>query len=232
MNLREWDEIPKRMRTEEVREYYDILKKKKYWFKMKRVLDVIIAFIMLVILIIPMIIIAILIKLDSKGPVFFKQERVTQYGKIFKIIKFRTMCDNASQMGTQVTVDKDKRITRVGAKLRKYRLDEFPQIFNILAGEMTFVGTRPEVPKYVKEYTKPMYATLLLPAGLTSRTSISYKDENKLLTDADDADEMYIREILPAKMHYNLEEIEKFGFRTDMSVLWDTFVNIFTNGRM
>ena len=151
---------------------------------------------------------------------------MTQYGKIFKIYKFRTMVDNASQLGSQVTVNNDARITRVGKFLRKYRLDEFPQLFNILAGDMTLVGTRPEVVKYVKEYSGEMYATLLLPAGLTSRTSIAYKDEDKLLKDAKDADKVYVDEILPVKMKYNLESLRRFGVREDMTVMWNTFVSV------
>lgn len=186
MELRPWQLLPDEMRTKEVRKYYNVLMKHRMWLKMKRVLDVIVAGIMLAVLIIPMGVIALAIRLDSPGPVFFRQARVTQYGRIFRIYKFRTMVDNASKLGSAVTVDNDVRITKVGAFLRKYRMDEFPQLFNILAGDMTLVGTRPEVPKYVKKYTKEMYATLLLPAGLTSRTSIAYKDEDKLLGEAVD----------------------------------------------
>ena len=186
MELRPWQLLPDEMRTKEVRKYYNILMKHRMWLKMKRFLDVIVAGIMLAVLIIPMGVIALAIRLDSPGPVFFRQARVTQYGRIFRIYKFRTMVDNASKLGSAVTVDNDVRITKVGAFLRKYRMDEFPQVFNILAGDMTLVGTRPEVPKYVKKYTKEMYATLLLPAGLTSRTSIAYKDEDKLLGEAVD----------------------------------------------
>jgi lipopolysaccharide/colanic/teichoic acid biosynthesis glycosyltransferase len=227
MELRKWSELPDKMRTREVRKYYNILVKRSSWFRTKRLLDIIVASIMLAVLAIPMAVIAVFIKLDSPGPVFFRQERVTQYGKIFNIYKFRTMVDNASSLGTQVTVKNDSRITRVGGVLRKLRADEFPQLFNILAGDMTLVGTRPEVKKYVAEYTPEMYATLLLPAGLTSRTSIAYKDEDKLLADAKNADEVYINEVLPAKMKYNLESLKKFGLKSDMSVLWNTFVSVF-----
>ena len=181
---------------------------------------------MLVFLAIPMAVIAAMIKLDSKGPVFFRQERVTQYGRIFKIYKFRTMVNNASCIGSQVTVAGDARITKVGKFLRKFRLDEFPQLFNIIAGDMTLVGTRPEVPKYVKHYTPEMYATLLLPAGLTSRTSIAYKDEDKLLKDAKNADKTYVEQILPVKMQYNLESLRKFGLVDDCSILWNTFYSV------
>lgn len=226
MELRKWAELPDKMRTREVRKYYNILIKRSGWFKAKRILDVAVAIIMLLVLAVPMLIISVLIKLDSPGPVFFRQERVTQYGRIFRIYKFRTMVENASKIGTQITVNNDARITRVGAWLRKLRMDEFPQLFNILAGDMTLVGTRPEVKKYVLEYTPEMYATLLLPAGLTSKTSIAYKDEDRLLADAKNADEVYIHEVLPAKMKYNLESLKKFGLKSDMSVLWNTFVSV------
>ncbi len=235
MELRPWRLLPDEMRTKEVRKYYNILMKHRMWLKVKRAFDVVVAGIMLSVLIIPMGIIALAIRLDSPGPVFFRQARVTQYGKIFRIYKFRTMVDNASKLGAAVTVDNDSRITKVGAFLRKYRMDEFPQLFNILAGDMTLVGTRPEVPKYVKKYTKEMYATLLLPAGLTSRTSIAYKDEDKLLGEAVDeesTDNIYINEVLPAKMRYNLESMKHFGVQADASVLWDTFTSVVGSERM
>ena len=235
MELRPWRLLPDEMRTKEVRKYYNILMKHRMWLKVKRAFDVVVAGIMLAVLIIPMDIIALAIRLDSPGPVFFRQARVTQYGKIFRIYKFRTMVDNASKLGAAVTVDNDSRITKVGAFLRKYRMDEFPQLFNILAGDMTLVGTRPEVPKYVKKYTKEMYATLLLPAGLTSRTSIAYKDEDKLLgkaVDEESTDNIYINEVLPAKMRYNLESMKHFGVQADASVLWDTFTSVVGSERM
>ena len=228
MELRPWQLLPDEMRTKEVRKYYNILMKHRMWLKMKRFLDVIVAGIMLAVLIIPMGVIALAIRLDSPGPVFFRQARVTQYGRIFRIYKFRTMVDNASKLGSV-------RITKVGAFLRKYRMDEFPQLFNILAGDMTLVGTRPEVPKYVKKYTKEMYATLLLPAGLTSRTSIAYKDEDKLLGEAVDeesTDNIYLNEVLPAKMRYNLESMKHFGVKSDATVLWDTFASVVGSERM
>ena len=235
MELRPWQLLPDEMRTKEVRKYYNILMKHRMWLKMKRVLDVIVAGIMLAVLIIPMGIIALAISIDSPGAVFFRQARVTQYGRIFRIYKFRTMVDNASKLGAAVTVDNDSRITKVGAFLRKYRMDEFPQLFNILAGDMTLVGTRPEVPKYVKKYTKEMYATLLLPAGLTSRTSIAYKDEDKLLGEAVDeksTDNIYLNEVLPAKMRYNLESMKHFGVKADAAVLLDTFTSVVGSERM
>lgn len=232
MRLKGWNHLPDRMKTKEVRRYYNILVRHTGWFKVKRIMDIVVSSIMLVVLALPMLVISVMIKLDSRGPVFFRQERVTQYGRIFRIYKFRTMVDNAQQLGTQVTVAHDARITKVGRILRKYRLDEFPQIFNILAGDMTLVGTRPEVPEYVKQYSKEMYATLLLPAGLTSRTSIAYKDEDKILGNAANPDKAYVEEVLPAKMKYNLEALRKFGFAEDCRVLWDTFESVVGSERL
>ncbi|MGN0328181.1 MAG: sugar transferase [Lachnospira sp.] len=226
MELRRWNDLPPKMRNREVRKYYNILRRHTGWLKVKRMLDVLVATIMLIVLAIPMAVIAVLIKLDSPGPVLFKQKRVTQYGRIFEIYKFRTMCDNASAMGAAVTTDNDSRITKIGAKLRKIRADEFPQVFNIIAGDMTLVGTRPEVPEYVRQYTDEMYATLLLPAGLTSRTSIAYKDEDKILGQAENPDKAYIEEVLPMKMKYNLESLRRFGIREESKVLWDTFASV------
>lgn len=219
MQLRRWNELPGVMRTREVRKYYNIIKKRQMSLKIKRLFDIVVASIMLMFLAVPMLVIAVCIKLDSRGPVFFRQERVTQYGRIFRIYKFRTMVVDAPKLGASVTVDNDDRITRVGKVLRKIRADEFPQVFNIINGDMTLVGTRPEVPEYVKKYTKEMYATLLLPAGLTSRTSIAYKDEDKILAGAADPDEAYVKEVLPAKMKYNLEALKKFGFVEDLSLI-------------
>ena len=232
MQLRRWNELPGVMRTREVRKYYNIIKKRQMSLKIKRLFDIVVASIMLMFLAVPMLVIAVCIKLDSRGPVFFRQERVTQYGRIFRIYKFRTMVVNAPKLGASVTVDNDDRITRVGKVLRKIRADEFPQVFNIINGDMTLVGTRPEVPEYVKKYTKEMYATLLLPAGLTSRTSIAYKDEDKILAGAADPDEAYVKEVLPAKMKYNLEALKKFGFVEDCRVLWDTFTSVAGNDRL
>ena len=232
MQLRKWNELPKFMRTREVRKYYNIVNKRRASLMVKRLFDIVVASIMLAVLALPMLIIAILIKCDSRGPVFFRQERVTQYGRIFKIYKFRTMVVNANELGASVTVDNDRRITRMGKLLRKIRADEFPQLFNILAGDMTLVGTRPEVPEYVKQYSKEMYATLLLPAGLTSRTSIAYKDEDKILGNAAIADKAYVEEVLPAKMKYNLEALRKFGFAEDCRVLWDTFESVVGSERL
>lgn len=222
MLLRDWEDVPQFMRCEEVKEYYDILSKKKVQLKLKRGFDIIVAYILLLFLMVPMIVIAIMIKLDSKGPVFYRQERITAYGKKFRIHKFRTMVNDADKIGSAVTTGGDTRITKVGAKLRDLRLDELPQLIDVIAGDMSFVGTRPEATKYVKKYTKEMRATLLLPAGITSEASIRYKDEAKLLDSADDVDRVYVEEVLPDKMKYNLMSIRKFSFIGEVMTMFRT----------
>ena len=206
MILKKWDDIPENLKNEETKKYYDILSKKKGQLVLKRLFDIVASFILLIILSPIMIVLAIAIKIDSKGTVFYRQERVTQYGRAFKIFKFRTMIQNADKIGTLITLGEDERITNVGKKIRKCRLDEIPQLFNILIGDMSFVGTRPESTKYVKKYSKEMRATLLLPAGITSEASIRYKDEAKLLDKADDIDMVYVEKVLPEKMKYNYNE--------------------------
>ena len=226
MRLREWDKIPAFMRCDEVKEYYNVLAKKKVTLRIKRLFDIILSGILLVILTIPMIVIAVKIKRDSQGPVFYRQERVTAYGKRFRIHKFRTMVNNADRIGSAVTVGGDARITQVGSKLRDLRLDELPQLIDVLVGNMSFVGTRPEAIKYVKRYSKEMYATLLLPAGITSEASIRYKDEATLLDAAKDVDEVYISEVLPGKMAWNLESIRTFSFINDLLTMCRTVLAV------
>lgn len=164
--------------------------------------------------------------MDSRGPVFYRQERVTTYGKHFRIHKFRTMVSNADKIGSVVTVGNDSRITRVGSKLRGLRLDELPQIFDVLSGNMSFVGTRPEAVKYVEKYKPEYYATLLLPAGITSEASIRYKDEAKLLDAADDVDKVYVEEVLPGKMKYNLDALKEFSIIKELVLMIKTFLAV------
>lgn len=220
--LRKWDDLPEFMKTPEVRPYWEILNKKKGQLLLKRIFDFIVSIILLVILAIPMGIIAILIKNDSEGPVFYRQERVTTYGRHFRIHKFRTMVSNADKIGTAVTVGADPRITKVGAKLRGYRLDELPQLLDVIEGSMSFVGTRPEAVKYVERYKPEYNATLLMPAGITSEASIRYKDEDKLLNAADDVDEVYVNQVLPEKMKWNLESIRRFKFLREILTMFRT----------
>ena len=221
-----WEKLPPQMQTEAVKPYYEILQKKQIGLIFKRLFDIVVSLIMLLILSPVFLILAIAIKLDTEGPVFYRQVRVTQYGKEFHIFKFRTMVNNADKIGSQVTVGGDSRITRVGKVIRECRLDEIGQLLNILGGSMTFVGTRPEVPKYVEKYTPEMWATLLLPAGVTSEASIRYKDEAALLDAAEDVDTTYIQDVLPGKMKYNLLELKKFRLSHDFYIMWDTIVTV------
>ena len=225
--LRRWEDLPKRMQNEAVRPYYEQLQKKKVSLFLKRCLDVSLSSALLMLLAPVMLLIGIAVRLDSPGPALFRQVRVTQYGRQFRIFKFRTMVNHADRMGTQVTASGDARITRLGRKMRHYRLDELPQLLNIFLGDMSFVGTRPEVVKYVREYTDEMTATLLLPAGVTSEVSIQYKDEEKLLADVADVDEAYIHVVLPEKMEYNLKSLKDFSLIHELRIMVDTVIAVF-----
>ena len=225
MILLPFDRLPSDLRCDEVKHYYDILDKKRFSLLLKRVTDIILALIILILLLIPMAVIAIVIKCNSKGPVLYKQERVTTYNKRFLIMKFRTMTVGADRQGALITSANDCRVTSVGSKLRKYRLDELPQIFHVLSGKMSFVGTRPEVVRYVERYTPDMRATLLMLAGITSLASIRSKDEDAIIgnvSDPEEVDRIYVEEILPEKMKYNLSYISNFGFRRDIRLMFST----------
>ena len=224
--LKKWETLPDYMQNDEVRFYYETLQKKKVSMFLKRVMDLVGGLILLILLAIPMIVISIMIKLDSEGPVFYRQERITTYGKHFKIHKFRTMVSNADKIGSTVTVGNDSRITKVGAKLRGWRLDELPQVLDLISGNMSFVGTRPEAVKYVEQYKPEYMATLLLPAGITSEASIRYKDEAELLDASSDVDKTYIEEVLPGKMKYNLDSIKNFSFFGDIATMFRTVLAV------
>lgn len=228
--LIKWQCMPNFMKNKDVKTYYDILKKRQLALLLKRILDICLSLFGLIVALPVMIILAIAIKLDSKGPVFYRQERVTTYGKKFKIFKFRTMVSNADKIGSLVTVKNDNRITKVGKFIRKCRLDEFPQLINILIGDMTFVGTRPEVQKYVDCYTNEMKASLLMKAGVTSMTSILFKDEDILMEkyskEEKDIDKIYVKKILPLKMKYNLDYVKKFGILSDIKIIFLTVLAV------
>lgn len=226
MILKKYEKLPENMKNDEVKKYYEILKHKKISLIIKRIFDFLAALILLIILSPIMLILAIMIKLESKGPVFYRQERITRYGKKFRIFKFRTMVQDADKKGALVTMGQDPRITKVGSKIRKCRLDELPQLLNVIKGEMSFVGTRPEVEKYVKEYSDEMKATLLMPAGISSRASIEYKDEDEIITKylnkGEKIDDIYVKRILPEKMKWNLEYIKKFNIWEDIKICFKT----------
>lgn len=219
MGVKNWENLPDNMQTDSVRQYYEALRKKQVQLVAKRVFDVVVSLILLVVLSPVFLILWIAIRVDSRGAALFQQIRVTQYGREFRIYKFRTMVVDAEKLGAQVTTKGDSRVTRVGRFLRKCRLDELPQLVNILKGDMSFVGTRPEVPRYVAAYSDVMWATLLLPAGVTSTASIEYKDEDRLLSNAEDADKTYIDAILPEKMKYNLQYLLDYSFWKDIKIM-------------
>jgi lipopolysaccharide/colanic/teichoic acid biosynthesis glycosyltransferase len=224
--LRKWEELPEFMKVPEVRPYYEILNKKRSSLLLKRVFDILVSLVLIVILAIPMLVIAVWIKADSKGTVFYRQERVTTYGKHFRIHKFRTMVSNADKIGTAVTVGNDSRITRAGSHLRSLRLDELPQVFDVLLGDMSFVGTRPEAVKYVEKYEPEYLATLLMPAGITSEASIRYKDEDRLLNEADDVDRVYMEDVLPEKMKWNLKSVMEYSFFGEIGTMFRTVLAV------
>lgn len=221
--MKKWEDLPPEMQSEEIRPYYEALNKKRVSLFFKRVFDVVLSGLLLVILSPIMLFLSIAIKIDSPGPVFYRQVRVTQYGRKFRIHKFRSMCDGADKKGTLVTVGNDDRVTRVGKLVRKCRLDEIAQLIDVLKGDMTLVGVRPEVVKYVEKYQQEWNATFLLPAGITNLTCIYFKDEDEILAGVDDADKVYVEEILPIKMKWNLKGIKEFSFGKDVKLIFMTF---------
>lgn len=226
MLIKKWEKLPAELQIEEVRPYYENLRKKNFSLFWKRVFDITVSGIVLLLIWPFFLILAIAIKIDSKGPVFYRQERVTQYCKHFRIFKFRTMVVDADKNGSLVTTNNDQRITKVGKFIRKYKIDEMSQLIDIFRGTMTFIGTRPEVPKYVSQYKPEYLATLLLPAGVSSVASVMFKDENSLLENADNVDETYINKVLPLKMEWNLSEIKKFGFWHDIRICFMTIFSV------
>lgn len=226
MRLKKWEDLPDFMRVDEVKPYYLILEKKSFSLALKRVFDIITSIILILLFSPIMLMVSLLIKLDSPGPIIYKQVRITQYGRSFKVYKFRTMVNDADKMGAHVTTQNDNRITRVGKKIRDCRLDEFPQLFNVLKGDMSFVGTRPEAVKYFESYTDKMKATLLLPAGITSMASIMFKDEAAILSNETNVDKVYVEKVLPQKMEYNLRAIEEFSLIRDITVMFNTITAV------
>ncbi|QQC21208.1 sugar transferase [Actinomyces naeslundii] len=228
MRMPPWEDLPPTLQTEEVRPYYEALSRRGLQLRLKRLLDVVGATVLFVLLGWLFVILALLIKLDSPGPVFFRQRRVTQFGREFRIVKFRTMTYRPVAPGDQITRGDDPRITRVGAVLRRYRLDEISQLIDILRGTMSFVGTRPEVPDYVRQYTPQMRATLLLPAGVTSTASIEFKDEAQILAAAPPGQDAYVTQVLPAKMRLNLRDVRDFSIGRDLRIAFRTILAVAT----
>lgn len=193
---------------------------------MKRLFDIVMSFIGLILLSPIFLVIAIWIKLDSKGPVFYKQNRVGKDGKDFKIFKFRSMRQGSDKQGLITVGGRDPRVTNSGYYIRKYKLDEFPQLINVFLGDMSIVGPRPEVRKYVDLYTEEQLKVLSVRPGITDIASIKYRNENDLLEKAEDADKMYIEIIMPDKLKYNLEYINKKSFIYDIRLIFETLLRI------
>ncbi len=188
----------------------------------KRCFDIFFSLFGITLLLLLFLFVAIAIKCSSKGPVLFKQERVGKHGKTFKIWKFRSMVVNAEAKGMQITTDGDNRITKVGKFIRKTKIDELPQLFNVLSGKMSFVGPRPEVPKYVAMYNAEQMRVLSVKPGITDLASIEFRNENDLLDGDEDPERKYIEEIMPAKLELNLKYIEKAGFFYDIGLIFKT----------
>lgn len=221
--MKKWEDLPKELQTAEIRPYYEALSRKRGSLVMKRLFDVVLSFVLLILFSPIILILSVAIKIDSHGPVFYRQVRITQYGRKFRIHKFRSMCDGADKKGTLVTVGNDARVTKVGKLIRKCRLDEIAQLIDVLKGDMTFVGVRPEVPRYVEKYQPEWNATFLLPAGVTNLACIFFKDEDEMLQAAEDVDKKYVEEILPVKMEWNLKGIKSFSFFGDIKLMFMTF---------
>jgi lipopolysaccharide/colanic/teichoic acid biosynthesis glycosyltransferase len=224
--MKKWEDLPSCMQTPEVRPYYNIVKKKWISRFFKRCFDIFVSLIFLIILSPLFVVLSILVACSSKGPIFFTQDRITIYCKHFKILKFRTMVVDAEKKGLQITGNNDPRITKIGKFLRKTRLDEIPQLFNVLLGQMAFVGPRPEVPHYVNQYRPEWYATLLVKAGVTCEASIKFKDEDQILKGSQNPDFDYVSKVLPSKLAFDRVYIKRFNLFYDMDLMWKTFFSL------
>ena len=222
-----YQELPDSMKNEYSQKYLVLLKRRRISLAGKRVFDLVVSFLILAVLSPILLLLALAIKLDSKGPVFYRQVRVGRYNTDFKIFKFRTMVQNADRIGPALTIGEDSRITRVGRLIRKLRLDEFSQLLNVLGGSMSLVGPRPEVRKYVEVYTPEYLATLLVRPGITATSSIAFKDEDKLLNSGGNPEQIYVEQILPPKMALNLEYLKDITVWNDIKIMFQTLTAVF-----
>lgn len=200
------------------------MKMKLFW---KRFLDIVVSLLGILITSPILLVVGILIKLTSKGPVLYRQERIGRNGVTFRILKFRTMVVNADAKGLKITVGGDKRITGVGKVLRKTKLDELPQLFNVLFGQMSLVGPRPEVAEYVELYTEEQRTVLSVRPGITDYASVCFRNENEILAQAEDPQKEYIEHIMPLKLRYNQKYIQEMGIFTDLKIIFLTAYVIF-----
>jgi lipopolysaccharide/colanic/teichoic acid biosynthesis glycosyltransferase len=222
-----YDQLPKNMKNPITRVYWDILAKKRGTMAGKRAFDVICSVLLLLLLSPFMLILAAAIKFDSPGPVFYRQMRVGKYGHDFKIYKFRTMVQNAEKIGPPLTTGKDPRITRIGLLIRRLRLDEFSQLLNVLNGSMSLVGPRPEVRRYVEQYSPEYMATLLVRPGITAPASIAFRDEAKILKAGENPEKTYVAKILPPKMAMDLDYIKHISVWNDVRIIFRTVITVF-----
>ncbi|MFZ2538112.1 MAG: sugar transferase [Oscillospiraceae bacterium] len=227
MNISKFEQLPKKMQNVAVKQYYDIVKTKQTTLTVKHIIDVLICGIIFIITLPFFITFSVLIKLTSTGPVLFKQERIGKDLKTFHILKFRTMVKDADKKGIQLTTGNDSRITPFGKFLRGINMDEMPQLINVIKGDMSIIGTRPEVKRYVDVYTDEMLATLLIKPGMVSLASVKYKNENDMLTLASNPEQVYIDDILPDKMKYNLEYLSCLSLKKDFLILGKTIACVF-----
>lgn len=213
--------------TEEQRmDIADVLKRRRGRLALKRVMDIAISGAALCVLWPVLLLIALAIVIDDPGPVFYRQVRVGRGGKEFRIFKFRTMVVDADKKGLQITVGRDSRITRMGALLRKTKLDELAQLLNVFLGQMSFVGPRPEVPRYVAMYTPYQRQVLLVRPGITDYASIAYRNENDLLAGAEDPERMYVEEIMPAKLELNMKYLRRVSPLEDIRLILATIAAV------
>lgn len=221
-----YEALPQNMKNQSTRRDWDLLQKKTVTLLIKRAIDIIASLLVLVIFSPILLLLALAIKLDSPGPVFYRQVRVGRYNRDFEIYKFRTMVQNADKIGPAVTTGGDSRITRMGKLIRRCRLDEFSQLINVLNGSMSLVGPRPEVRRYVDAYTPEGMSTLLVRPGITAPSSIAFKDEDRLLVASGDPDQIYIQQILPPKTELNLKYVREISVRGDIKIIFKTIAAV------
>lgn len=217
-----FEKLPPEFHNPETRVYYDGLKKQRFHLFGKRMFDILVSMLILLAFSPVFLVLAIAIKVDSRGPVFYRQVRVGRYGVPFRIFKFRTMVQNADKIGLSLTTGGDNRITRMGRLIRKCRLDEISQLLNVLCGDMSLVGPRPEVPKYVEKYAPAYFATLLVRPGVTAESSIAFKDEDEILSSGGDPEIIYVEKILPSKSEMNLQYLRNITVWGDIRIMFRT----------
>ena len=221
-----YQDLPETMKNNTTQKYWALLQQKHFSMGAKRIFDVTASLLILLILSPLLLLVALAVKLDSKGPVFYRQTRVGRFNQDFQIYKFRTMVQNADRIGPPLTMGKDPRVTRVGRLIRKCRLDEFSQLLNVLGGSMSLVGPRPEVRRYVDQYQPEYMATLLIRPGITAPSSIAFRNEDEILTAGKDPEKTYVEKILPPKMELNLQYMDRISVWNDIKIMFQTLAAV------